>query len=87
MSRFLSTIQCYLWLQEPLIIYIYPEKFFQGKWAQKGWPKDWIKMGILKDITFLELFPVVVALCIWGEQLKNKKIIFSIDNQSGSHYQ
>jgi hypothetical protein len=32
-------------------------------------------MGILKDITFLELFPVVVALCIWGEQLKNKKII------------
>jgi hypothetical protein len=49
--------------------------YFQGKWAQKGWPKDWIKMGILKDITFLELFPVVVALCIWGEQLKNKKII------------
>jgi hypothetical protein len=38
--------------------------YFQGKWAQKGWPKDWEKMGILKDITFLELFPVVVALCI-----------------------
>jgi hypothetical protein len=33
-------------------------------------------MGILKDITFLELFPVVVALCSWGEQLKNKNIIF-----------
>jgi hypothetical protein len=40
--------------------------YFQGKWAQKGWSKDWEKMGILKDITFLELFPVVVALCIWG---------------------
>jgi hypothetical protein len=56
--------------------------YFQGKWAQKCWPKLWEEMGILKDITFLELFPVVVALCIWGEQLKNKKIIFNIDNQS-----
>jgi hypothetical protein len=36
------------------------------KWAQKCWPKLWEEMGILKDITFLELFPVVVALCIWG---------------------
>ena len=42
-------------------------------------------MGILNDITFLELFPVVVALCIWGEQLKNKKVIFNIDNQSVVH--
>ena len=40
--------------------------YFQGKWAQKCWPKLWEEMGILKDITFLELFPVVVALCIWG---------------------
>jgi hypothetical protein len=56
--------------------------YFQGKWAQKCWPKLWEEMSILKDITFLELFPVVVALCILGEQLKNKKIIFNIDNQS-----
>jgi hypothetical protein len=21
--------------------------YFQGKWAQKGWSKDWEKMGIL----------------------------------------
>ena len=59
--------------------------YFQGKWAQKCWPKLWEEMGILKDITFLELFPVVVALCIRGEQLKNKKIIFNIDNQSVVH--
>jgi hypothetical protein len=38
--------------------------YFQGKWAQKCWPKLWEEMGILKDIIFLELFPVVVALCI-----------------------
>ena len=59
--------------------------YFQGKWAHKCWPKLWEEMDILKDITFLELFPVVVALCIWGEQLKNKKIIFNIDNQSVVH--
>jgi hypothetical protein len=59
--------------------------YFQGKWAQKCWPKEWEEMGILKHITFLELFRVVVALCIWGEQLKNKKIIFNIDNQSVVH--
>jgi hypothetical protein len=25
--------------------------YFQGKWAQKCWPKLWEEMGILKDIT------------------------------------
>jgi hypothetical protein len=35
------------------------------------------EMGILKDITFLELFLVVVALCILGEQLKNKKLFLT----------
>jgi hypothetical protein len=32
--------------------------------------------GNAANITFLELFPVVVALCIWGEQLKNEKKYF-----------
>ena len=53
--------------------------------GEKCWPKEWEEMDILKDITFLELFPVVVALCIWEEQLKNKRIIFNIDNQSVVH--
>ena len=36
----------------------------------------------MSDITFLELFPVVVALNIWGADLKNNKILFHIDNMS-----
>lgn len=59
--------------------------FFQGKWTQACWPEHWIKTGILSDsdfITFLELFPVVVAINIWGSYLKNKKIIFNSDNQA-----
>ena len=31
---------------------------------------------------FLELFPVVVAIQLWRDQLKNKKVLFHIDNQS-----
>jgi hypothetical protein len=27
--------------------------YFQGKWAQKCWPKLWEEMGILKDITYM----------------------------------
>jgi hypothetical protein len=36
--------------------------YFQGKWAQHCWPKEWAENGMLSDITFLELFPVVVAI-------------------------
>ena len=38
--------------------------YFQGKWAQSCWPKYWIENGTLRDITFLELFLVVVSICI-----------------------
>jgi hypothetical protein len=51
-------------------------------WAQAVWPVQCELTGILTDITFLELFPVVVALNIWGYYLRNKKIIFHVDNQA-----
>jgi hypothetical protein len=35
-----------------------------------------------KLITFLEMFPIVVAINIWGASLKNKKILFHNDNQA-----
>jgi hypothetical protein len=53
------------------------EKIRLPLWAQKCWPKLWEEMDILKDISFLELFPVVVALCIWGEQLKTRKLFLT----------
>jgi hypothetical protein len=40
--------------------------YFQGRWAQANWPNEWAENGTLADITFLELFPVVVAISIWG---------------------
>jgi hypothetical protein len=30
----------------------------------------------------LELFPVVIAVSIWGNLLRNKKILFHIDNKA-----
>jgi hypothetical protein len=38
--------------------------YFQQKWAQTCWPKDWIDNQLLADITFLEMFPIVVAINI-----------------------
>jgi hypothetical protein len=46
--------------------------YFQRKLAQSCWPKHWVENGTLRDITFLELFPVVVSIFIWGSNLRNK---------------
>jgi hypothetical protein len=48
--------------------------YFQGKWAHACWPKDWVDNQLLAEITFLEMFPIVIAINIWGASLKNKKI-------------
>ena len=56
--------------------------YFSGEWVYFSWPMNWIKGGILKDITFLEFVPVVLAMAIWGHMLQNKKIIFNIDNMA-----
>jgi hypothetical protein len=47
-----------------------------------NWPNEWAEHVTLADITFLELFPVVVAISIWGLHLRNKKLTFHIDNKS-----
>jgi hypothetical protein len=59
--------------------------FFQGHWCQANWPEIWHSRGITKDITILELFPIVVALFIWGSELRNKKILFNCDNEAVVH--
>lgn len=36
----------------------------------------------MRDITFLELVPILLALFIWGVEYKNKKIVFRVDNEA-----
>ena len=56
--------------------------FCAGNWVAFAWPKTWYGTEIMRDITFLELVPLVLALLIWGGQLANKKVIFHIDNMA-----
>ena len=55
--------------------------FLDGEWAILKWPKNWDE-SIFKDITFLELVPILLAFHLWNEKLKGKKIILHTDNLS-----
>lgn len=57
--------------------------FFQGSWACGAWPVDWQDNS--PDITFKELFPIVLAVEIWGDRLRNRKIMFHCDNLAVVH--
>jgi hypothetical protein len=56
--------------------------YFKGHWCHDKWPQSWHTSGFTSDITVLELFPILVALYIWGSELVNKKIRFNCDNMA-----
>ena len=54
--------------------------FFQGHWAHGTWP---VHLGEdSQDITFKELYPIVLAVHLWSHQLQNRKMVFYCDNQA-----
>lgn len=55
--------------------------YFNGHWSAKVWPDLWCQSNYHKNILLLELFPVLVAIDIWGEYLRNKIIIIHSDNR------
>jgi hypothetical protein len=59
--------------------------YFRGRWCAAAWPQEWLASDVSVDITVLELFPIVVAIDIWGSLLLNKKIKFNCDNQAVVH--
>lgn len=43
--------------------------FFQGYWGTDKWPQHWVATGptgLTTDLTFLEFFPILVAICLGG---------------------
>lgn len=54
--------------------------YFAGKWSYATWPDTWHESGLTGDITVLELFPILVSLYLWGDEFRNKKILFHCDN-------
>ena len=51
---------------------------FQSHWVYGLWPDAWHTKGI----SFLELYPIMISLSIWGISLRNKRIILHTDNQA-----
>lgn len=45
------------------------------------WPKAWESY----HITFKELFPIVLAVQLWGKQFLNRCIVFFTDNDAVVH--
>lgn len=56
--------------------------YFAGKFTQFRWPLSFAGSSIMRDITLLELIPIILALLTWPRQFENKKLMLKIDNQS-----
>lgn len=54
--------------------------YFQGSWCAERWPDSWVREGFCVNLVLLELFPLVVALFVWAEPLRNKRVRFFSDN-------
>ena len=54
--------------------------YFAKEMAQGVWPLAWVDNGTTVDVTVLELFPLLVSLHVWGDNLRNRKIVFRVDN-------
>ena len=56
--------------------------FHSGKLTILQWPEQWGDTDILKDITYLEIIPIALAIFLWGQEFRNKKILFYSDNEA-----
>jgi hypothetical protein len=51
---------------------------FQQSWFYGEWDENWENV----NITVKELYPIVLALELWGNKLQNKSIMFNCDNEA-----
>jgi hypothetical protein len=56
--------------------------FYAGKWAHLQWHTEWKSTPLLRDITYLELIPIALAIFLWGQEFRNKNVIFFSDNEA-----
>ena len=59
--------------------------YFRGDWVFLRWPESWKGSDILKDITFLELVPIALAVYLWKENFVGKRILFESDKMAVTH--
>ena len=49
---------------------------FGKAWLHGTWPDEWLHF----DISFLELYPIVLSAHLWGHRLSNRAVEFHTDN-------
>ncbi|XP_040294444.1 uncharacterized protein LOC121005739 [Bufo bufo] len=54
--------------------------YCEGQWCAGRWPESWVRKGWVKNVALLELFPIVLAVTLWGEKFRHKKVRFHCDN-------
>ena len=54
---------------------------FGCHWCFGPWPQEWLH----RNIAFLEFFPIVLSLHLWGDEMANKRILFFSDNEAIVH--
>ena len=55
--------------------------YLKGKWAQAKWGDHFKAETEGNNITFLKYFPTLVALHIFGGEVRNKKVYFIVTMQ------
>lgn len=53
---------------------------WRSHWRCGAWPEAWMQKKVTRNIVLLELFPVVVALELWGAHFTDCRILVSTDN-------
>lgn len=54
--------------------------FNNGRWTQMRWPTAWRFSDIMRNMSFLELVPIVLAMFLWAPEFTKKKIMLYTDN-------
>ena len=54
---------------------------FGRHWCYGEWPMSWRH----RNIAFLEFYPIVLSLYLWGRTLKNQRVLFFTDNEALVH--
>ena len=54
---------------------------FGSKWCYGKWPSNWLH----RNIAFLEFYPIVLSLHLWGHEMQNRCILFFTDNEALVH--
>lgn len=60
--------------------------FWRARWCTEQWPRASAESGLTREI-FLEFFPILIAVEIWGKILKTNQPVFRVTTTWWSTYQ